>query len=429
VNIVVIGNGIAGITAAIGIRRQRPDWRIQVISGESDFFFSRPALMYLFMGQLRFDDVKPYEDWFWDRQRIERVRAWVTHVDTDNRALHTRGGERIPYDKLIVATGAVPNEFGWPGQDLERVRGMVSLQDLESLERAMPDLNHAVIVGGGLIGIELAEMLHSRGVGVTMLAREPAYWINAMPEGEARMIGDVIRAEGIELCLECELDEILDDGRGGVGAVTTKDGRRIDCQFVGLTAGVRPNLSALEGSEIATGRGVQVDLSFRSTSHEDFFAIGDCAEIVTPEGEPNRIEALWYTGKMHGEVTADVVCGAERTYDRGILFNSAKFVDVEWHTYGQVSPGIGPALVDGEQHLYWEHADRRHSLRLVHRDGALVGLNAMGIRYRHRVCERWIAEARTIDHVLEHLREACFDPELYRRYEREMRGALGEQLR
>jgi NADPH-dependent 2,4-dienoyl-CoA reductase/sulfur reductase-like enzyme len=427
--IVIIGNGIAGITAALGIREKKPEWKILVISGESDAFFSRPALMYLFLGQMSFDDVKPFGDWLWKRRRIDRKRAWVERVDPAAKELGTRDGETIPYDKLIVATGAVPNKFGWPGQDLDRVHGMVGLDDLRSLERIAPELEHAVIVGGGLIGVELAEMIHSRGAGVTILAREPAYWINALPEAEARMVTDVIRREGIELCLECELDEILGDSHGRACGVTTADGRRIDCQFVGLTAGVRPNLWALEGSDIATGRGVLVDFSFRSTNTEDVFAVGDCAELVTPADEQNRIEALWYTGRMHGQVVADVITGTERTYDRGILFNSAKFVDLEWQTYGQVSPGLGPPLVAGEQHLYWESPNRRRSVRLIHKDGAVIGVNAMGIRLRHRVCERWIAEQRTVDFVLDHLGRANFDPELYRRYEREAVGALWEQLR
>ncbi|MDJ0765333.1 MAG: FAD-dependent oxidoreductase [Myxococcota bacterium] len=427
--IVIIGNGISGITAALSIRRQKPDWRISVISDESDVFFSRPALMYLYLGHMRFDDVKPYEDWVWDVQRIERVRARVTQVDVTSKSLHTEGRGTISYDKLIIATGSVANRFGWPGQDLKRVHGMVSLSDLSSLEDISGELKHAVLVGGGLIGVELAEMLHARNVGVTILAREPSYWLNALPREESQLVNRVIRHEGIDLNLGCELDEILGDSTGRACGVTTKDGRRIDCQFVGLTAGVRPNLSALQGSEIAAGRGVLVDFSFRSTNTEDVYAIGDCAELVTPDGAPNRIEQLWYTGKMHGSVVADVICGTERTYDRGILYNSAKFIDLEWHTYGLVSSGAGPELVSGEQHLYWEDPLGQRSLRLIHADGTIVGINCMGIRYRHRVCEQWIADKRSVDDVIDHLPEANFDPEFYRRHENAAISSFKEQLR
>ena len=113
---------------------------------------------------------------------------------------------------------------------------------------------HAVIVGGGLIGIELAEMLHSRNIHVTFLVREASYWNNILPAEESAMINRVIREQGIDLRLETELAEIVDDGAGRVGAVTTKTGDRLDCQLVGLTAGVGPNLDLVKTTDIPVGR-------------------------------------------------------------------------------------------------------------------------------------------------------------------------------
>lgn len=427
-HVAIIGNGIAGVTTALTLRRRDKKARITLISGESDHFYSRPALMYLYMGHMRFWDTKPYEDHMWRKQRIDLQRGWVEHVDVENKALRFTGGETLDYDQLVLATGSTPNKFGWPGQDLARVQGLYGLQDVESLEAISDEIEHGVIVGGGLIGIELAEMLHSRGKRVTILAREESYWDNAMPREESLMVGDLIREGGIELRCGAELAEIVPDGQGRASAVVTKGGERIECQFVGLTAGVRPNLSALEGSDVPTGRGVLCDLSFRAQA-PDVFAVGDCAEIVTPEGERNRIEQLWYTGRMHGEVLGRVLAGEEATYDRGIWFNSAKFLDLEWHTYGQVPPAGRPAP-DGVTQIYWEDAAQRHSFRLVmDAGGHVIGVNAMGIRYRHRVCERWIAEQRTPDYVLDNLRDGNFDPEFYHRYEPAIVGRLREQLR
>lgn len=425
--VVIIGNGIAGITAAITLRGLRPDWRITVVSGESDHFFSRPALMYIYMGHLRFEDTKPYEDRFWDRQRIERIRGWVTTVDTRKGLVRLDRGEPLPYDKLLLATGSQPNQFGWPGQDLSRVQGFYSLQDLETLERDTDGLRRAVIVGGGLIGIELAEMLHSRGAAVTLLVREPSYWSNVMPGGESDMINAIIREEGIDLRLGTELKEIVDDGRGNACAVVTGDGEEIACQLVGLTAGVRPNLSALEGSGVPTGRGVLVDERL-CTQVPDVYAAGDCAEVVHGEGD-HRVWQVWYTGREQGAVVARVMAGGEDRYVPGIWFNSAKFLDLEWQIYGDVTCGMDEATGEAPPCLYWEHPGRRHSLRLALRDGGRIGgINAMGIRYRHRVCERWIAEGRTADYVLDHLGEANFDPEFFTPHEPQIVGAFREQL-
>ncbi|MFN3488232.1 MAG: FAD-dependent oxidoreductase, partial [Emticicia sp.] len=183
-HVVIIGNGISGITAARHIRKQS-DCKITVISGETDHFFSRTALMYVYMGHVKFEHTKPYEDWFWEKNRIELKRAWVKTVDFEEKKLYFRlpndddkeakiGGS-ISYDKLILALGSTPNKFGWKGQNLKGVQGLYSYQDLESLQELTPTIKKAVIVGGGLIGVELAEMLHSRGIDVTFLVRENSF--------------------------------------------------------------------------------------------------------------------------------------------------------------------------------------------------------------------------------------------------------------
>ena len=425
---VIIGNGITGVTAALKIRDLQPDWGITIVSEESDCFFSRTALMYIYMGHMRYVDTQPYEPEFWERRRLNLHRARVTGIDTAERRILLERGDPLTYDKLLIATGSKSNKFGWPGQDLAGVQGLYSLQDLIRLEEESPQIQHGVIVGGGLIGIELAEMMHSRGMKVTILAREESYWDNVLPKAESGLINEVIRENSIDLRLQAELKEIVDDGNGRACAVVTGDGERIDCQLVGLTAGVSPNLTALEGSDIPVGRGILVDFGFR-TQVDDVFAAGDCAEIITPGDERNRIEQLWYTGKMHGEVVGRNMAGENVLYDRGIWFNSAKFFDLEWHTYGQVPNGIAEPAPGPERGLYWQHEDHRHAFRLVLDRGKVIGINALGIRFSHRVCERWIAEERSPAYVLDHLREAVFDPEFFPRYENEIATSLKEQLR
>ena len=170
-HVVIIGNGIAGITAARHIRKFS-DKKITVISAETEYFFSRTALMYVFMGHMKLEHTQPYENWFWEKNRIELKQAYIDEVDFKNKALFSVEGEEITYDQLILATGSVTNFRGWKGQEFKGVQGLVSKQDLELLEENSANLKHAVIVGGGLIGVELAEMLHTRNIEVTMLVRE-----------------------------------------------------------------------------------------------------------------------------------------------------------------------------------------------------------------------------------------------------------------
>ena len=413
-HLVIIGNGIAGVTVARHVRKMS-DMRITIISRESKHFFSRPALMYIFMGHMKFENTKPYEDWFWEKNRIQILHAHVRGIDTDTRSVLLENGATVSYDKLVIATGSVTNKFGWPGQDLPGVQGLYSLQDVELLEQNIKQSSHAVIVGGGLIGIELAEMLHARSIRVTFLVRENFYWDNILPLEDAMLVSRHILEHGFTLKLGTELKEILPDERGRVGAVVTNKGERIKCQLVGLTPGVRPNIDVVKGTKSDTGRGVLVN-DFLETNIPDVYAAGDCVEIrASKAGERNRFEQLWYTGKMHGEALARTICGERTRYDRGVWFNSAKFLDIEYQTYGFVNNVPLP----GEETFYWEHALHKQSLRIVYAatTRSVVGINVFGIRLRHRECERWIQEQRTIENVLEHLSAVVFDPEFSRRFE------------
>jgi len=411
--LVIIGNGIAGITTARHVRK-RDDRPITVISSESAHFFSRTALMYIFMGHMTHENTKPYEDWFWAKNRIELVYDHVEKVDTEAKRLILREGEPIDYGDLVLALGSASNMFGWSGQDLDGVQGLYSLQDLALLEANSQGVAHAVIVGGGLIGVEMAEMLHTRGIHVTMLIREDHYWGNILRREEGELIGRHLAEHGIELRVGTELREILDDGSGHCRAVVTSAGDEIACGLVGLTAGVHPRTELVADTAIESGRGIVVN-PYLETSVPGIYAAGDCAEIREEGDARGRVEQLWYTGRMQGEALAATLCGERTRYDRGVWFNSAKFFDIEYQTYGQV------LLEDreGETSLYWEHPSGKICIRFVYReaDGVLVGMNAFGIRYRHLVFDRWLREDRNLHHVLTHLREANFDPEFFREME------------
>ena len=421
-HVAILGNGITGITAARRLRALQPDWRISVISGESKHHYSRPALMYIFMGHMSFADTKPYEDKVWARERIELVRAWVTEIDVERKQLELHGRPTLAWDKLLIATGSKSNKFGWPGQDLEGVQGLYDLMDLKQLYANVEHARSGVIVGGGLIGIELAEMLHSRGIHVDLLVRENSYWNNVLPPEESGLVNDAIRAEGMGLHLETNLERIVDDGNGRVCAVETDTVGRIDCQVVGLTAGVSPNIDLVKDSPVETGRGILVNDRLE-TSAADVFAAGDCAEIITEGDGRNLLEQVWYTGKAQGAAVAEVMAGEERHYAPGIWFNSAKFLQLEYQTYGDVGRGL-----EGESNLVWVDAERTCSVRIVHQAERVVGFNLMGIRYRHETCHEWLRDGRSVSYVLDHLPEANFDPEFYTRHEAEITRTFREQL-
>lgn len=417
-HIVIIGNGISGVTLARHIRKLS-DKKITIISAESDYFFSRTALMYVYMGHMKFKHTQPYENHFWKENRIGLVHSYVTQVNTKNKHVLLSNGKTITYDSLVIATGSKPNKFGWPGQDLEGVQGLYSKQDLEKLEKNAPNKNgckRAVIVGGGLIGIEMAEMLRSRDIPVTFLVRETSFWNGVLPNGESAMINEHIQEHHIDLRLDTNLKEIVSDANGRAIAIVTDKGETIECDVVGLTAGVTPNIDFLKDSGIELGKGVKVN-RLLETNVKDIYAIGDCAEQQEPIGNRRPVEAVWYTGRMMGEALAQTLCGNPMEYNPGHWFNSAKFLDIEYQTYGWVFSESNKK--DYEAHFHWRHPKEKISITIAfHKETNLfLGINNFGVRLRHEMFDRWLNEKRTIQYVLEHLKDANFDPELYDTYE------------
>jgi NADPH-dependent 2,4-dienoyl-CoA reductase/sulfur reductase-like enzyme len=418
-HIVIIGNGIAGITSARHVRKNDSEAKITVISAETDHFFSRTALMYIYMGHMRYKDTKPYEDWFWSKNRIDLVNGYVNSVDFDNQTLSLEN-QTINYDKLVIATGSTPNKFGWKGQDLPGVQGLYSKQDLDILEESTKDkqIKRAVIVGGGLIGVEFAEMLLSRGIEVTFLVRENRFWGGVLPLEEGAMIAEHMKKDHhVDLRLEEELDEVIEGENGRAIAVITKKGERIDCELVGLTAGVRPNIDFLKESNLEIGRGIKVN-KFLETNMPNVYAAGDCAEVQETVTGRRPIEAVWYVGRMMGETLGHTLTGNKIAYEPGVWFNSAKFFDVEYQTYGNVLANEQ----EGEKTFYWKHPTKHISFRAVYdtETKALKGINNFGIRLRHKICDAWIKTNTPIEKVMVELKNANFDPEFYKQYENDI---------
>jgi len=424
-HIVIVGNGIAGITTARHLRKKGKD-KITVISNETDHFISRTALMYVYMGHMRYKDIKPYEDGFWKKNRIDLIRDQATSIDTNNKTIILEQHGTINYDQLVLATGSSPKKFGWPGEDLKGVRGMYHWQDVEAMEEYSTDLEQAVIVGGGLIGIEMAEMFLSRKIPVTMLVKDEVFWGSVLPKEEGAMISKHIREHHIDLRTNTTLDRILGDDQGRVKAVITTDGEEIPCQFAGVTIGVTPNIKLAQDSPVKTDRGILVD-EYLQTNIPDIYAIGDCAQHKSPPPKRKNVEQVWYTARMMGETLAETLAGKKTAYQPGIWFNSAKFLDIEYQNYGWVFPE--PA--ENETSIYWEDESGKMALRLVYdiNDQALKGINAFGVRLSHDICENWIKNSTPVNEVIQDLEHANFDPEYYPAYEKKARPILLNQIK
>lgn len=396
----IIGNGVAGVTAALALRERDRSAKITLISGESDYFFSRTALMYAFMDRMTLRDLEPMERKAYDAQRIERIRGWVKDLDAHSRTLTLDSGKTIQYDALLLATGSRANQLAVPGAADVR-QGMVNfvtLQDLEQCEKYTRLGGKAVVVGGGLIGIELVECLVHHGMKVDFLVRDPWYWPAALDKEEAAMVTAHLRHHGVNVLLEESVAEIKTGSTGKVEAIISKSGNRYDLELLGVAVGVHPSIEWLATTKTApkVNRGILVDSAFR-TSLPQVWAAGDCAELEAT----GTIEQIWYSAKRHGELAAKSMLGDKIDYHPPIFYNSSKFFEIEFTTTGRMGP----------ENFYHRFEGKECSIRTSWENSAVTGFNMLGSRWNHEFFERWITERRTPEYVMEHLAEAQFDVE------------------
>ncbi len=405
--IVIVGNGVAGITAAQNIRRLSTD-NICVISSESEYFFSRTALMYVYLGQQRWKDIEPYPRDYWTKNKIDLLNTRIISIDFSLKLLWTEDGETISYDKLILATGSKSKTLDVPGSDLLGVSYLYSKQDLEHIERLTPGMKHAVIVGGGLIGVELCEMLQSRQISVTLLIRDPYFHAGILPEDEGLMVSRHIEDRGVRLIRESQLKEICPDESGKLAAVITDQGERISCDFVGITIGISPNIDLVKNSPLECDRGILVNEYFE-TNIKDVYAIGDCVQLREPLLGRAAIETSWYIAKKMGELLAANLYGQKQAYHQKTWINAAKFFNIEYQAYGMTPAQIKYPL----NSMHWESPGGQKSIRLIYDQDArqIKGFLSLGYRLRQDVCELWIRENWLLERVVSKIKQAHFNSE------------------
>lgn len=438
-HVVIVGNGVAGVSCALALRERSAETEITLISKESPYFFARTGLMYAFMDRLQRKDLEPYERRSYDEKRISRVSGEVVDWDVSTRTLSivaagadertqgSPGGQKLTYDRLVLATGALPNLAPWRGLESEAVAAdgrssaasglvhFVSLQDLDVCEALVATTREAVVVGGGLIGIELAECLKFHGIKVHFLIRESSFWPAALSSAESELVVAEMREHGIDVHLNTVLHEVTRESNGRIVSITTETGHTFSCQMLGVCVGVRPNkqLASKVAPLLAVARGILVDGRFR-TSLPNVFACGDCAEILVADGASYETpgatlqETIWYSARLQGELCAGSILGDAVTYQPPLFFNSTKFFGMEFTTVGNVQ-------IEAVQHpeVFITHPKRRASLRIVYEASsrAVLAFNVLGARVDHEVLSRWVIEGRSLEYCQMHWPDAQYDVE------------------
>jgi len=419
---VILGNGVCGMEAALALRRRDAEARISLVSDEHEHFFSRPALMYVFCGQLDLRATEPYDRGLYARMGFERVSGRVQALEATAKTLLFSDGRRLAYDKLLLAVGSKGRPAPWPGASGAGLHYFVTLRDLEGLDREAKAGRRAVVIGGGLIGVEVAEVLKQRGLEVTFLIREAWYFPLALDRNESALVAEHMRRHGVDVRLGARVEDVLRGPDSGLRGIRLTGGpAELACDLIVCTIGVVPNTEFLRGGplQLSDAGAIQVDEQLR-TSLPDVWAAGDCANVTWADGS-RRPEQLWYTARDQGRVAAQSMLGDPASYRRGTWYNSAKFFDLEWTSAGWVPAAIdwdGGRIDPGPDLKTWFQRvpGRFESQRIVVEGERVVGFNMLGGRWNHELMLQWIHERRSLDHVLKRLADAQFDEEFSVRF-------------
>ena len=361
--IVVVGGGLAAARLATEYRAAGGEAVVTILSAEPDPPYHRPPLTKGFLrGEMDRDGplVRPAAES--EDEVIElRLGTTVERIHADEHEVELAGGERVPYGTLVLATGARPRPLPLPGADLVGVHLYRTLADAESVSRAAEEAHSAIVIGGSFIGAETAASLRLRGLDVTIVEMGETLMPQLRcPDLSAELV-ELYRAEGVEILLETQLEELTGNGRLLTGARTT-DGRQLEGFLAIVGVGVVPNVELAEAAGADVDNGVVVDESFR-TSLADVYAIGDVARYPDQTtGRPRRIEH-WSNADAQGRHLGRQLAGSRERYDVLPVFFTQLF-DRKLQVLGDVEPAaeciLRGSLADGR--LVGFHLDEKQRL-------------------------------------------------------------------
>ncbi|UFJ39618.1 NAD(P)/FAD-dependent oxidoreductase [Brevibacillus humidisoli] len=275
--LVLVGNGMAGINVIEHVMKlAREQFEITVIGKEPHPNYNRILLSSVLAGDANMADIV-LNDWDWYKQHGIRLHTGtaVTDVDTDKQVVVTDTGLVVPYDGLILATGSLPFMLPVPGVDLEGVIAFRDIKDCETMIEAAKSYQNAVVIGGGLLGLEAARGLLNLKMNVSVVHIYDTLMERQLDRTAAEMLKTELERQGMNFLLEKQTERIIGDRR--VAAVEFTDGTRVEADLVVMAVGIRPNATLAKESGITVNRGIVVD-EFMRTSAPHVYAVGECAE-------------------------------------------------------------------------------------------------------------------------------------------------------
>lgn len=395
----IIGCSTAGNAAVEAIRSVDNTGSITVISDEKHNPYSRPLITYWLAGKV--DDKRMHykgKDFFKKHKVKALLGKKAVSVDANKREVKLEDGVRIPYDRLLIATGGSPIKPPIKGSELSGVFSFTRWDDAISVKDFIKKNNASdvVVVGGGLIGLKTTEALVDLGLNVTVLELADRVLSATFDVRASDVLMDYLRDKGVSILTGNTVEEIQGSG-GRVSGVVLRDGRTLSCGMVVLAIGVKPNVALVDGAGVEVGRGIVVDERMES-SVADVYAAGDVVEARDNSIDSSRTIAIWPLAVRQGRIAGLNMAGADAKYPGGFPMNS-----VEIHGLPTISVGVTDPQDKGYSVIKEYKPEEHVYKKIVLKDGVIRGVIFVGKVDRAGLFTGLIESGMDVSKIKEHL--------------------------
>ncbi len=402
---IIIGSGVAGLSAVEAIRSVDRGVEIIMLGDDPHGYYSRPGLAYFLTGELHDKALFPKTREDYSRLNFSYKKTRVKGIDRKNKAVILGDGSPLTYDKLLLATGALSVPMTVPGANLQGVVKLDHLEDALAILKLAKRGRTAVVTGGGITALELAEGLLARGMKVHYLLRASRYWRGVLDERESRIVEARLQEEGVEIHFRSEVVEI--QGRSGrVNGICLLDGRVMKCDLFAYAVGIQPRIDIARNAGLACDRGILVN-EYLQTSDPDIYAVGDAAQVYDPLSGRSVLDSLWSPAREQGFAAGLNMTGQVKPYIKTVPFNVTRLAGLTTTIIGAVGHGgdedvVGIARGDSETWRQLPDAAVAQSgfdvnrVRLVIGEDHLLGAVVMGDQKLSTPLQHMIAEKMNI---------------------------------
>jgi NAD(P)H-nitrite reductase large subunit len=332
----IIGNSAGGIGAAEAIREVDRKGSITIVSDEPYQAYSRPLISKYLAGERNLDEILFRPADFYKSNSIEFVVGEkVRHLNLNSQTARLENGEQITWKKLLLATGGIPIMPKMKGGDKDGVFTFLTIKDAIAIDEFIKYGFHAVVIGGGLIGISATEALVKRGIRVTIVEMKDRILNTILDETASSIAEETLRQAGVSVVTNRTVAEVIGDKQ--TEGVILDSGEKIPCDLVVMAIGVLPRAELVTGTDIKVNRGIVVD-RFMSTSHANVYACGDVAEAYDFVYGTNRLTPIWPNAYIGGRVAGYNMAGSGTEYLGSTAMNSLNYFGLDITTAGAVTP-------------------------------------------------------------------------------------------